>query len=104
MARMARVVVPGLPHHITQRGNRRERVFFGAEDYRLYRRPIATAARRANAEVWACCLMPNHVYLIVTPSDEDGPRGDLCRGHRRYIPSMPGSNWAIYSRAASARS
>jgi putative transposase len=39
MARIARVVVPGLPHHVTQRGNRREPVFFGAEDYRLYRRP-----------------------------------------------------------------
>jgi putative transposase len=42
---MARVVVPGLPHHITQRGNRREPVFFGDEDYRLYRRLIAAAAR-----------------------------------------------------------
>jgi len=42
MARIARVVVPGLPHHVTQRGNRREPVFFGAEDYRLYRRLIAT--------------------------------------------------------------
>jgi putative transposase len=38
MARITRVVVPGLPHHITQRGNRRERVFFGAEDCRLYLR------------------------------------------------------------------
>ena len=36
MARIACVVVPGLPHHVTQRGNRREPVFFGAEDYRFY--------------------------------------------------------------------
>jgi putative transposase len=50
VARIARVIVPGLPHHITQRGNRCEPVFFGAEDYRLYRGLIATAARRANAE------------------------------------------------------
>jgi putative transposase len=57
MARIARVVVPGLPHHITQRGNRREPVFFGAEDYRLYRRLIAAAARRADAESWA--LLPD---------------------------------------------
>ena len=51
MARIAQVVVPGLPHHVTQRANRREPVFFGAEDYHLYRGLIATAARRANAEV-----------------------------------------------------
>jgi len=66
MARIARVVVPGLPHHITRRGNCREPVFFEAEDYQLYRRQIATAARRAGAEIWAYCLMPNHVHLIVT--------------------------------------
>ena len=58
-ARIARVVVPGLAHHVTQRVNRREWVFFGAEDYQPYRRLIATAARRAGAEIWACCLMAN---------------------------------------------
>ena len=47
MARIARVVVPGLPHHVTQRGNRREPVFFAADDFRLYRRLVAMAARRA---------------------------------------------------------
>jgi hypothetical protein len=50
MGRIARVVVPGLPYHLTQRGNRREPVFFGAEDYQFYRRLIATAERRAGAE------------------------------------------------------
>src|SRR5580693_4230957 len=84
MARIAPVVVPGLPHHITQRGNRRGPVFFGAEDYRLYRRLIATAARRADAKIWAYCLMPNHVHLIVRPSDEDGLRATFGEAHRRY--------------------
>jgi REP-associated tyrosine transposase len=78
------VVVPGLPHHVTQRGNRREPVFLGAEDYRLYRRLIATAARRAGAEIWAYCLMPNHIHLIVTPADEDGLRATFAEAHRRY--------------------
>jgi hypothetical protein len=41
----------GMPHHGTQRGNRREWVFFGAEDYQFYRRLIATAARRDGAEI-----------------------------------------------------
>jgi len=84
VARMARVVVPGLPHHITQRGNRREPVFFGDEDYRLYRRLIAAAAHHASAAIWAYCLMPNHVHLIVTPADEDGLRATFAEAHRRY--------------------
>jgi len=84
MARIARVVVPDLPHHVTQRGNRREPVFFQADDYRLYRRLIATAARRARTAVWAYCLMPNHVHLIVTPADEDGLRATFAEAHRRY--------------------
>lgn len=58
MARIARVVLPGIPHHVTQRGNRRERVFFEDGDYVLYRSLIAAAAARAGAEVWAYCLMP----------------------------------------------
>ena len=84
MARIARVVVPGLPHHVTQRGNRREPVFFGAEDYQFYRRLIATAARRGGAEIWAYCLMPNHVHLIVTPADRNGLRRTFGEAHRRY--------------------
>jgi putative transposase len=41
MARLARVVAPGLPHHVTQRGNRRQETFFSPSDYRLYRRLMA---------------------------------------------------------------
>ena len=81
MARIARVVLPDLPHHVTQRGNRREPVFFEADAYRLYRRPAA--ARRADAAVWAYCLMPNHVHLIVTPADADGLRATFAEAHRR---------------------
>lgn len=84
MARIGRVVVPGVPHHVTQRGNRRQTVFFEESDYRLYRRLIAAAARRARAEIWAYCLMPNHVHLIVTPGDEDGLRATFADAHRRY--------------------
>ncbi len=84
MARIARLVIPGSPHHVTQRGNRRETTFFGDEDYRLYRDLLGEAAAKAGAEIWAYCLMPNHVHVIVTPKDRDGLRrifGDL---HRRY--------------------
>jgi putative transposase len=84
MARIARVVVPDLPHHATQRGNRREPVFFEADDYRLYRCLIAAAAGRARAAVWAYCLMRNHVHLIVTPADEERLQATFAEAHRRY--------------------
>ncbi len=84
MARIARVIVPGVPHHVTQRGNRREPVFFEDGDYRLYRRLVAAAARGAGAQIWAYCLMPNHVHLIVAPADEDGLRATFGEAHRRY--------------------
>src|SRR3954467_6784399 len=84
MARLARVVIPGLPHHVTQRGNARARTFFGDDDYALYRDLLATHCRDANVEVWAWCLMPNHVHLILTPSDPDGLRRALSRVHRTY--------------------
>jgi putative transposase len=84
MARLARVVVPGLPHHVTQRGNGRARTFFGDDDYRLYRDLLGDSCRNAGVEVWAWVLMPNHVHLILVPSDEDGLRRALAPAHRRY--------------------
>ena len=84
MPRIARLVVPGVPHHVTQRGNRRETTFFEEADYRLYRDLLAQAATKAGAEVWAYCLMPNHVHVIVTPKDEDGLRRTFGDLHRRY--------------------
>src|SRR5713226_7457724 len=84
MARLARVVAPGIPHHVTQRGNRRQQVFFGDDDYATYRALLVEGCRAAGVAVWAYCLMPNHVHLILTPSDTDGLRAALGEAHRRY--------------------
>ena len=84
MARLARAVFPGLPHHVTQRGNGRQQTFFSDEDYALYRDLLAEHARAANVEVWAWVLMPNHVHLVLVPQDEDGLRRCLSAVHRRY--------------------
>src|SRR5271157_1593499 len=84
MARLARIVVPGLPCHVTQRGNGRRRVFFADPDYAAYRDWLADPGREARVSVWAWCLMPNHVHLILVPQDEDGLRRALARVHRRY--------------------
>ena len=84
MARLARIVVPGLPHHVTQRGNRRGQTFFEDDDYELYRDLLSEAAKKAGAEIWCYCLMPNHVHIIIVPSDEDGLRRTFADAHRRY--------------------
>jgi len=84
MARLARVVVPGLAHHVTQRGNRRERVFFEDDDHRAYLALIAAAARASGTAIWAYCLMPNHVHFIMVPEHKDGLRATFAEAHRRY--------------------
>ena len=84
MPRVARLVVPGLPHHVTQRGNRRQPTFFGDSDYRLYMRLLREWCATAGTQIWAWCLMPNHVHLILVPSHEDGLRAALGETHRRY--------------------
>jgi putative transposase len=84
MSRIARLVVPGLPHHVTQRGNGRQRVFFQDADYALYMSLLAENCRAAGVECWAFCLMPNHIHAILVPGDEDGLRAALAPTHRRY--------------------
>lgn len=84
MARLPRLVLPGIPHHITQRGNRREKTFFEDGDYALYLDLLAQGCERAGVEVWSYCLMPNHVHIIAVPSDEDGLRRAFRFVHRHY--------------------
>ena len=69
MARVARIVVPGVPHHITQRGNNRQDVFFVDDDRRLYLRLLAQSAARYGLQVLGYCLMTNHVHLVGVPRD-----------------------------------
>ena len=62
MGRLARVVVPGMPHHVTQRGNRRQTTFFCPEDYEAYVELMGQWCKERGVEIWAYCLMPNHVH------------------------------------------
>jgi putative transposase len=84
MARLARIVVPGIAHHVTQRGNRRQPVFFGDGDYQAYLTLLTEHARAVSVGIWAWCLMPNHVHLMLTPPNSDALRGCLADAHRRY--------------------
>ena len=84
MSRLARLVIPGYPHHVTQRGNRRGQTFFEDGDYELYRSLLSEAACKAEPEIWCYCLMPNHVHIIIVSSDVDGLRRTFADAHRRY--------------------
>ena len=67
MPRTARIVIPGLSYHVTQRGNNGQDVFLQEEDRRAYLRLLAKYARRFRLEVRGWCLMTNHLHLIVMP-------------------------------------
>jgi putative transposase len=71
-----------MAHHVTQCDNRHCRAFFEDADCALYRELFGQAV--AEVEVWAYCLMPNHVHVILTPSDEDGLRRTFADLHRHY--------------------
>ena len=88
MARIARAVVPSLPHHVTQRGNRRQQTFFETADYLCYIAHLREWCRRFSIDVWAWCLMPNHVHHILVPPSEDALRSALSEAHRRYTLSI----------------
>jgi putative transposase len=84
MARLPRIVAPGCPHHVTARGNRREPIFFEDGDQDVYCDMLAEQTRKAQVEVWAYCLMPNHVHLILCPQDEKGLGRALGAAHKRW--------------------
>ena len=84
MARLARVVIPGMPHHVTQRGNRRQQTFFNDGDYTAYLELMAEWCREEGVEIWGYCLMPNHAHLIAVPGSERALRRAVGEAHRRY--------------------
>ena len=87
MPRIARQIISNLPHHVIQRGNRRQDVFFEASDYRMYLALMKEQEALGDFVIHAYCLMQNHVHLIATPSHEMGLRriGEAHRRYTRYI-------------------
>jgi putative transposase len=81
---MARLVIPGYPHHVTQRGNRRQQTFFEKDDYLAYVELISKFKEKAAVDIWAYCLMPNHVHLIVVPEHKQSLATLFGITHHRY--------------------
>jgi len=84
MPRLARVVIPNIPYHITQRGNRGEDVFFCEADKAFYLKLLKQYSHKYSVKVWAYCLMSNHVHLILRPSTDQGLQQVLKPLHMRY--------------------
>ncbi|WP_309622483.1 transposase [Novosphingobium sp.] len=84
MARLARFVLSGIPHHVTQRGNGRQQTFFCDADYAAYRDLLKTHCAANGVAVWSWVLMPNHVHLILVPEHGVALRAALSKVHRAY--------------------
>jgi len=84
MPRIKRLVVPGYPHHITQRGNYRQNIFKDDADRRRYLFLIADYSQKYNLDILAYCLMNNHIHFIVIPKDEKSLGSTFRIVHTRY--------------------
>ena len=84
MSRIPRVVVPGVPHHVTQRGNGRQVTFTSDEDRWVYLNLLAKHRRAFGLQVWAWCQMSNHIHLLAVPAREDSLARTLSRTHAEY--------------------
>lgn len=84
MPRRARIVPPDCPIHVTHRGNWRAPIFVGGGSQRRYLHLLRAETRRFGVEVWAYCLMPNHVHLIVVAHEAHALSKAMHRAHGQY--------------------
>jgi len=99
MPRIARIVIPGIPHHITQRGNNRQDVFFVDDDRRVYLGLLSKQSSKHGLEILGYCLMRNHIHLIATPEREDSLANAIGRAHfsyTQYINRMHGRSGHLW--------
>jgi putative transposase len=84
MPRLPRLIIPGVAHHLTQRGNRRQTVFFSDHDKSLYLKLLADALEGSRIRLLAYCLMTNHVHLVAVPEQKEEFSSGLAEVHRKY--------------------
>ncbi|MFH2046784.1 MAG: transposase [Pseudomonadota bacterium] len=81
---MKRITVPGLPHHVIQRGLHGRQTFLNENDYAVYIEIMVDCCRKHGVEIWAYCLMPDHVHLIAVPMEKRSLSSCLRSAHGRY--------------------
>ncbi len=84
MPRSQRIVFPGVPHHVIQRGNRQQAIFIDDEDRRFYRDLLASTCAERGMRCLAWCLMDNHIHLVLVPPTADALRATFARVHTVY--------------------
>ncbi len=85
MPRRARLVVPGIPWHIIQRGNNRTACFYDTLDYQYYLNTLTEKADEFDCSLHAWCLMTNHVHLLLTPAAHDSAASLMKHLGQRYV-------------------
>jgi putative transposase len=84
MPRFSRIVIPKYPHHVVQRGNRLQKVFFSDSDKKAYLEFLKNSSQKHGLEIWAYCLMDNHVHLIIVPDNEKSLSKAIGEAHLQY--------------------
>ena len=84
MPRIARVTTAGYPHHVTQRGNNRETVFFDDEDRCFYKAKLRIFCESCRVDILSYCLMNNHIHLLALPMEEGSLTNCLGRTNLVY--------------------
>jgi len=88
LARLPRIVVPGYPHHVINRGNRRQTVFFSDEDKKFFYELLKREAAKAKISIWVYCFMDNHVHLVAVPEAQDSLAKGIGEVQRKYALSI----------------
>ena len=104
MPRSARIVIPDLAHHVIQRGNRHQNIFFSDEDRQAYLDLLTINCRKAKTRCLAWCLMDNHVHLVLVPSNDDGLRATMASIHTAYSQRINAAQDTSVDRTTDARS
>jgi putative transposase len=84
MSRLARIVIPGIPHHVVQRGNRGQQTYFCQEDYETFLKMLETSCKTYGVDVWNFTLMPNHNHVIAVPSTVKSLSYAIGEAHENY--------------------
>ena len=103
MPRRARMHLPGLPHHVFQRGNNRNACFFDREDRECYLSLLLQTSQLYELDVHAFALMTNHIHLLLTPASADSiSRMTRVVGSRyaqyvnkKYLRTMSTRSWEL---------
>jgi len=84
MARLARATIVGYPHQVTQRGNYGQTVFEQPDDFGRYLGWLREFSLRYLVDIWAYCLMRNHVHFICVPKEDGALARTFNTLHMRY--------------------